>query len=124
MVTHDEYVKASFHEGRTVYIDGFISPAQAAANAIGRPYTIETMDPDTGEDYGDGCFKLVRDDGTYADLSVLEHVRISFRPEFGIVSDLIDDGSEVSCETVGEHDLGSQFIASLKHPAEIDAKIK
>ena len=104
VVTHDEYVKASFHEGRTVYIDGFISPAQAAANAIGRPYTIETMDPDTGEDYGDGCFKLVRDDGTYADLSVLEHVRISFRPEFGIVSDLIDDGSEVSCEIVGEHD--------------------
>ena len=117
-VTHEEYVKDAFHDGRVVYIDEFVSPVMGADNATGRPYVIETMDPETGEDYGDGCFKLVRDDGTYADLGSLEACRISFRPEFGIVSDLEDDGTSLSFSVIAEHDHAIDVIRYANQPMD------
>lgn len=86
------YEETLFSNGRKVYIDQITCPLNTTANTNGVHYTVEQTD-----DMDIGTFKLVKDDGTYADLSKLESCRISFVPdENAIVSSLDESGTNVT----------------------------
>ena len=107
-----------FYEGRVVYIDNLTQIVPTSRNIVGEPYTIVLTDDD-GEDLPMYCFRLKREDGTFADLDNLEIFRMSFRVEDGATIANVeqdDDNHTLSCQIIGDHDLPVDIIRYASQP--------
>ena len=122
-----------FYDGRVVYIDNLTQIVPTSRNTVGEPYTIVLTD-DNGDDLPMYCFRLKREDGTFADLDNLEIFRMSFRVEDGaIITNVVQDDTNqtLSCQIVGDHDqpvdiirYASQNINAFKGVVTSEEKVK
>lgn len=105
--TKSQNLKELLSNNRVVYLDQIQYVGSPSTNAVGVPYTLVTVD-DYGEDLPPYCFRLRRQDGSYADLNNLEMVRVSFQigDNSIITNKEVDEENQVlSCQLIGDHNL-------------------
>lgn len=106
----NEYIKLLFYQGREVYLDQIESNSPVASTAVGNAYLVEREDPNTGDEYESGVFRLVRSDGTYAELNLLDHVRISEQTPSARATDVKRTSTTLTCKLKADHDREVDII--------------
>lgn len=87
---------------REVYLDQFSLVSDIGRTVAGVPYKLITKD-DEGNDLPLYCFRLQREDGTFADLDNLEIVRICFKVGDKAIITNKEVGDTVMCQLIGDH---------------------